>query len=73
MGEDLRHRWRFAVSLTICGLMANLGYIAIEAAARFSLIRQWAEAAAFLVTGLVATAVAATGALARTEREADRG
>lgn len=73
MAEDLRHRGRFAASLTICGLMADLGYILVEAAARFSLDRRWPEAAAYFIVGSVATAVAATRALARVERNVGRG
>ena len=73
MTDDLRHQWRVAASLTVLGLMADLGYLAVEAAARFSLIHQWAEAAAFFAVGLVATMVAAHQALARAVREAERG
>lgn len=73
MGEDLRHRWRFAVSLTICGLMADLGYVMVEAATRFALDHRWPEAAAFLTVGAFAIWYAAASALSHVERMARRG
>lgn len=72
MAEDLRHRWRVAASLTICGLMADLGYVMVEAAARFSLDHRWPEAAAYFVVGTTAMAVAAIRALAHVERQVRR-
>ena len=73
MTDDLRHRFQFAVSLTIAGLMADLGYFAIEVAARFSLDHRWPEAAAFFTQGVVATVLGVTSALKRVKREEGRG
>jgi hypothetical protein len=73
MSDDLRQCWRFAASLTVLGLMADLGLIAVEAAVRFSIAHRWAEAAAFTLAGVACTAVAVAGALTRAEREVGRG
>jgi hypothetical protein len=73
VADDLRHRGRFAASLTVLGLIADLGLIAVEAAVRFSIAHQWTEAAAFTLVGVAATAVAVAGALTRVEREVGRG
>lgn len=72
MAEDLRRRVRFAASMSIYGLMADIGYVTVEAAVRFSLIHWWAEATAYCLVSVAATALAVTSALARVERELGR-
>jgi uncharacterized membrane-anchored protein YjiN (DUF445 family) len=68
MADDLRRRVLFAVSLTVCGLMADLGYVMAEAAARFALDHRWPESAAFLAVGAFATWYAVAAALSRAGR-----
>jgi uncharacterized membrane protein len=59
--------------MTVMGLMADLGYVTVEAAARFSLIHRWAEFAAFLTVGVAAMWLAVAAALAEVRRMGRRG
>lgn len=69
-----RHRRvRVAASMTICGLMADLGYVMVEAAARFALVHRWPEFVAFLAVGAFAIWHAAASALSHVERMVHRG
>lgn len=73
MAEDLRHRLRFAASLTFCGLLADFGYVMVEAAARFSLDKRWPEAAAYFLLGMWSMFAAFRGASLRVQRELRHG
>ncbi len=83
--DDLRHRRhgpeivglrrsvRFAVSLTLFGLGADLGWIAMEAATRFALDQDFGWAAAFGAEGMALMGIALRASQRQVERTAQNG